>query len=175
VNSAFGRNLEFDDIYQHITSPESLYLLRQNKLVAMAAYTGKQFSSRHCLYVDGIAISPEMQGKGVFKAITLKAMKESYDFICLRTQNPRMYRALEKCCSRIFPGSETMPQIVKAIILDMAKDLNCSIDGNGVVKSYYGGLFYGIEPHHKKIDPLFKELGLNLHNGDGLLVTGETE
>ena len=139
----------------------------------MAAYTEKRFSGVYCLLVDGIAVFPEMQGKGVFSAITYAATKGHHDFICLRTQNPRMYRALEKHCEKVFPGVEEMPQSVKAITLDLAEYLGCSITGKCIVKGYYGGLFYGEEPHHKNIDPLFKKLGVNLHNGDGLLVTGK--
>lgn len=171
MNSAFGRNLEFDDIYNHVTSPESLYLLRQEKMVAMASYNKQKFADVDSLVVEGIAVAPEMQGKGIFKAITNHALNGEM-VICLRTQNPRMYRAMEKYCSETYPGEKDTPVVTKAITLDFAKYLRCAIDGNGVVKGYYGGLFYGQEPHHSKVDPLFQKLGVNLHNGDGLLVVG---
>jgi len=174
INRAFGRNLESDDIYVHVTQPEVVYLLRQQeKIVAMASYNVRKFADIESLVVEGIAVAPEMQGKGVFKTITDYALNGER-VVCLRTQNPRMYRALEKYCAETYPGEKDRPVITKAITLDFAKYLKCNIDGNGVVKGYYGGLFYGQEPHHSKVDSLFQKLGVNLHEGDGLLVVGET-
>ena len=48
------------------------------------------------------------------------------------------------------------------------------IDANGKINGYYGSLFYGIEPTHERIDPLFQKLGIDKNKGDGLLVVGTT-
>lgn len=171
MNSAFGRELDRGDIYQHVTSPEFVYLLRQQgKLVAMASYNKARLADKESLIVEGIAVLPEMQGRGVFRVMTDLA-RNGESLICLRTQNPRMYRALEKCCEQIFPGEISIPELRTAMI-DLARQMNCSVDENGVVRGYYGRLFYGEKPSHKAVDPLFARLGIDLNKGDGLLVVG---
>ncbi len=137
----------------------------------MASYNKRSFSGYPCLIVEGVCLDPSIQGRGVFKEITNQAISDEKR-ICLRTQNPRMFRALKKYCPKTYPSDEESPVDIKAATMDFAKYLGCNIDGNGVVKRYYGGLFYGQEPHHPQIDPLFKRLGVDLCKGDGLLVIG---
>jgi len=121
--------------------------------------------------VDGIALAPEMQGKGAFGEITREAYPKGNVF-CLRTQNPHMYRALEKYCLDIYPGTGEIPPAIREMRKDLADQLECEITDNGVIKGYYGGLFYGKEPRHERISGLFDDLGMDLHRGDSLLVIG---
>jgi len=137
----------------------------------MASFNSRKLSGIPCLIPEGVVIVPEMQGKGIFKRF-VDFVINGQALICLRTQNPRMYRALQKYCCSIYPGEEETPEAISAIIKDFAKFSNCEIDSNSVVKGYYGGLFYGETPHHQKIDPLFKKLGVDLDKGDGLLIAG---
>lgn len=171
VRRAFGRNLEYDDIYQHITSPENVYLLKNGEINAMASYNRRVLSGIPALVAEGIAVAPEIQGKGLFRMITDVA-RERESVICLRTQSPRMYRALEKYCSAIYPGPNSMPRAIGEIRGDLAEHLGCAIDEKGVVKGYYGGLFYAQEPAHKSVSPFFKEVGVDVNKGDALLVVG---
>ena len=173
VRASFGRDMDFQDVYDHITKPEEVYLLRNENLRAMASYSRQKFADQSALVVEGIAIVPEFQGRGIFRMITENMLLEE-TLICLRTQNPRMYRALQKCCSQVYPQKAESPVAIKAAILDFARHLGCNIDGFGVIKGYYGGLFYGQQPHHLEVDGLFQELGVDLHRGDGLLVIGKT-
>lgn len=164
--------MDYDDIYNHVTQPEEVYLLhKDDQLVAMGSYSRARFSGYPSLVVEGIAVSPEMQGRGVFREITAN-VENREEVICLRTQNPRMYRALEKYCKDVYPGQFKIPSKVREIREEFADSLNCEIDENGVVKGYYGGLFYGKIPYHEKVNLLFEELGVNLDKGDALLLVG---
>lgn len=172
MRSGFKRDLDFQDIYNHVTLPERVFLLRNAEIKAMASYNKRCFAGHSTLIVEGICIDPSIQGKGFFEKITRQAIKDE-SLICLRTQNPIMYKALANYCRNIYPNEkEESPDYIKAAIRDFARYLECVIDSNGVVKGYYGGLFYGKAPSHKDVDPLLKKLGVNLHNGDGLLVIG---
>ena len=124
------------------------------------------------LIVEGIAITPEFQGKGIFGDIANEALG-SDEYLCLRTQNPFMYKALSDFCYEIYPNGRDIPKHIMAMREEFAKSLGCDIDKNGVIKGYYGGLFYGEMPHHEKVDPLFKQLGVDLSKGDALLVIGQ--
>jgi|SRR3989338_9142137 len=174
VRRAFGREqMDYRDIYSHITSPETVFLAEEeNRVLAMASYNSVILSGIPSLIVEGIAIAPEAQGKGIFAKMTDEA-RNGECAVCLRTQNPRMYRALQKYCSFIYPNGKEMPSAIIEIRTALADCINCQIDENGIVRDYYGGLFYGEEPIHEKITSFFKEgLGLRLERGDALLCIG---
>lgn len=171
VRAGFGRNLDFQDIYNHLTNPEIVYLLRNDEIKAMASYSRKRFAQADSLVVEGISVAPEMQGRGIFKILTDHA-RNGENLLCLRTQNPMMYRALEKYCYTLYPGQDEDSNSLKAAILDFAKYLNCRIDGNGVVKACYGRLLSGHRFSHPRIDVLFRKLSINPSEGDAVLVAG---
>lgn len=155
-----------------MTSPEDIYLLRSDsEITAMASYNRRVFSGFPSLIVEGIAVTPKMQGKEVFKAMTDNAINGEA-VICLRTQSPRMYRALEKYCASTYPCQNEIPEAVKAIRSDFARHLLCSPDELGIIRGYYGELFYGEEPKHKGVSNFFRTCGINLNNGDALLAIG---
>ena len=176
VRRAFGRpDMDYQDIYDHVVSPDRLLVLIENKskgVLAMGGYSTRTFSGEPSLIVDGVAIAPEMQGKSLFRDIT-EALCLDESFVCLRTSNPRLYRALENCCSAVYPGKKPMPKSVRKIRDEFASHTGCEITEEGIVRGYYGGsLFYGEEPFHKGSSPFFRELGVDIHKGDALLVVG---
>lgn len=172
VRNGFGRSLDFSDIYKHVTSPEQVYLLRDKNIKAMASYNTKMFYGVPTLIVEGIALEQEVQGKGIFALLTDNALT-SEQAICLRTQNPRMYRALEKFCGKVYPNKKGTPQIMQSLLREFAKYTDSTLDERGVVRGYYGSLFYGQEPTHCEISRFFKEtLKMDLSKGDAVLAIG---
>ena len=165
--------MDYQDIYLHVTSPETVFLAEEhNRVLAMASYNSVVLSGIPSLIVEGIAIEPETQGKGIFAKMTDVARDREYA-VCLRTQNPRMYRALQKYCSLIYPNEREIPSAITEIRTALAESMGCKINERGVVGGYYGGLFYGEEPIHPKVTSFFKEeLELNLERGDALLCIG---
>ncbi|MDO8516586.1 MAG: hypothetical protein Q7S33_00520 [Nanoarchaeota archaeon] len=168
--------MDYQDIYLHVTSPEIVFLAedisRQNNVLAMASYNSTVLSGIPSLIVEGIAIAPEAQGKGIFSRMTDEARNSEYA-ICLRTQNPRMYRALQKYCYAVYPNKIEIPSAIVEMRKALAEYTGCQMDNKGVVKGYYGGLFYGEEPLHPTITSLFKEeFGLKSERGDALLCIG---
>jgi len=145
--------------------------LLNRKVSAMASYNKQILSGLPSLIVEGIAVNPALQGKGFFRSVTDIA-RDGEAVICLRTQNPRMYRALENYCSYIYPCVEQTPEAIRVIIDDLARHMNCQIDEKGIVRGCYGGLFYGEEPTHKNVSSFFDALGMKLNKGDALLVAG---
>jgi hypothetical protein len=172
VRSGFGRNLDFEDIYKHVTAPEEVYLLRNKDILAMASYNTRNFCGFDSLIVEGIALSPKVQGKGVFRLLADQAVDDK-KLIFLRTQNPRMYRALEKYCSAIYPSTINFSGNNNRFLEEFAHYLGCKIDEKCVVRGYYGGLFYGEEPKHCEVGRFFKEdLKMDLSKGDAVLAVG---
>ena len=138
----------------------------------MRSQTRSIFSGIPSLILEGIAIDPSLHGKGIYGRL-LSEIYEGETILCLRTQNPRVYAALEKYCRTIYPKEEETPKAIQEIQKSFAESLRCQIDENGVVKGYYGNLFYGTEPLHARVSPFFKErLKMDLHKGDAVLVIG---
>ena len=185
MRNGFGRNLDFQDIYNHVTSPDEVYLLRNGDIKAMASYNRRVFADTPSLVVEGIAMDSSVQGKGVFGEITQNVVN-SESVICLRTQNPRMYRALQKFRDKIHPRQRRTSEnpfylafdfadntFCKELIGEFANYLNCKIDDKGVIRGYYRGLFYGEEPTHCEVSKFFKDdLKMDLSKGDAVLAMG---
>lgn len=172
VRDGFERELDYNDIYLHATSPDSLYLLMdQKKVLGMASYNRTNFATLPALVVEGISLAQEAQRNGMFSKITNQAINGE-SLVCLRTQSPRMYRALEKYCTSIFPGNDKIPDEIRAARDDLAIHLGCESNEDGIVKEFYGGLFYGKEPRHEQASMLFSKLGVDLEKGDALLCVG---
>jgi hypothetical protein len=153
--------------------PETVYLLLQkNKPVAMASYNAKIISGFPSIIVEGIAVDPKFQGRGVFRELTsLENTTEAV--ILLRTQSPRMYAALANYCSFVHPTIGQMPEAVRGLQKGFAAYLNCNADQRGIVRGHYGGLLYGTEPQHTRFSKLLKkDLGMKLHKGDAALLVG---
>jgi hypothetical protein len=164
--------MDYQDIYLHATSPKTVFLAEeQDRVLAMASFNSVSLSGISSLIVEGIAIEPESQGKGIFSRMTDMARDEEYA-VCLRTQNPKMYRALQKYCSSIYPNGKEMPSGIREVRKELAKCMGCQINENGIIERHYGGLFYGKEPTHPKITSFFKELDLKLERGDAILCIG---
>jgi hypothetical protein len=93
--------------------------------------------------------------------------------VCLRTQNPHMYWALEKKCRIVYPNLETeTPEAVRIIRREYGDFLNCGPDEFGVVRGVYGRSLYGKQKVHPKVSKLFEKMKMNLSAGDGLIVMG---
>ncbi len=138
----------------------------------MASYNTRDFCGISSLIVEGIALSPNVQGKGVFGLLTNCAIDQQKR-ICLRTQNPRMYKALKNFCRDIYPTSRKTPKKIRHALEEFAEYTNSKLDDFGVVRRYYGNLFYGEEPTHCEISKFFKEhLKMDLFAGDAVLAMG---
>ena len=173
VRRAFGRDLEFEDIYNHVTLPQEVCLLRKDgHIVAMRSHNRKVLSGIPSLVLEGAAIDPSLHGNGIYGRL-LAEIHRGESAICLRTQNPRVYAGLERYCTAVYPGEDEMPSAIREIQKALASDFGCEMDENGVVRGHYGHLFYGEEPFHERVSPFFKErLGMDLHRGDAVLVVG---
>lgn len=165
--------MDYQDIYLHTTAPEIVFLAEeQNRVLAMASYTSTMLSGIPSLIVEGVAIAPYAQGKGVFAQLT-DAARRGESAVCLRTQNPRMYKALQNYCIVTYPETSEVPPAIVNLRSALAENLGCVSDERGIIRKYYGGLFYGEEPTHPHATFFFKkELGLYLEDGDALLCVG---
>lgn len=173
VRNAFASQMEYEDVYNHLTQPEKVYLVfNHSEVVGMGSYSEKVFSGIPTLTADGIAIREDFQGRGVFSKLT-DLVLNGERIICLRTQNPHMYRALEKKCKIVYPNLETeIPDALKLIRNEYGKFLNCTSDEFGIVRGIYGKSLYGKLKVHPKTSLLFEKIGLRINHGDGLLVVG---
>jgi hypothetical protein len=174
VRNAFGKDLDMEDIYQHLTKPDEVFLLRnfQDKVIAMRSHSRVSLSGVPSVVLDGAAIGPDYHGRGIY-GLLLSEIEGSERVMCLRTQNPRIYASLNSYCRKVFPNYRETPKDIRNLLNSFANYLNCEVDSNFVIRGYYGGLFYGEEPTHEKFSLLFKEkLKMDLSKGDAVLLAG---
>jgi len=173
VKDAFSSPMEFEDVYQHLTLPEKVYLLfNEDEVIGMGSYSQKVFSGIPVLTTDGVAIKEKFQGKGLFSELT-DLVLNGERVICLRTQNPHMYRALEKKCNIVYPNTKTgIPEALKLVRNEYGNFLNCNLDEFGIARKFYGKSLYGKIKYHPLVSRLFEEMKMNISAGDGLIVMG---
>lgn len=174
VRRAFGREMDFEDVYNHVTHPQEVFLLRDNlgKLIAMRSHNRVIFSGLPSLVLEGAAIDPEYHGRGVYQ-ILLSEIDKRGRIMFLRTQNPRVYAAFSRFCDTVYPNERETPEAIAALLKAFSEYLRCKTDENFVVKGQYGHMLYGNEPSHKDLSDFFnKKLGMDLSNGDAVLLAG---
>lgn len=174
VRDAFGTPMTEEDIYQHLTMPGKVYLLRDSAgILGMCSYTPKKIAGRDLLFVDGIAIDPKRQAQGIFGEVTQIA-SEQEEFLALKTQNPRMYRALEKFCGVTYPNeSLVFPEDILPLMKNLAQDLKLNVDKSMVARGFYGTSLYPKMPVHRSGSRLFDNiLQVNYSRGDSVLCLG---
>lgn len=173
VNASFGKILTEEDIFEHITTPDEVCLLRENgTLLAMRSHSRTILSGFPTTILEGAAIHPNVQGNGLY-SLLLDQITFQTPVYGTRTQNPHTYVALEKYCSAIYPANNYTPDAIVAIRNDLAKYFGSSITEKGVVKDHYGSLFYGEEPKHQRISKFFSdELDMDIYRGDAVLLLG---
>lgn len=138
----------------------------------MSSYNKRNLSGFPSLIEEGIVVDPSFQGRSIFGTLTDVA-RTNEAVICLRTQNPNMYRALEKYCSETYPGKIKEPTAVQAVRSSLEEHLSCKADEKGVVKGFYGGTLYGSKPSHPVITPFFEDqLNMDFEKGDAVLAVG---
>ena len=104
VREAFGTEMTEQDIYEHLTIPQKVFLLRNGRgIFAMGSYTSKDIQGKSILYIEGVAIHPLMQGRRVFEEMTSQVLEDE-TYLSLRTQSPRMYSAFTKLCGSVYPN-----------------------------------------------------------------------
>ena len=171
VREAFGSNIDEEDIYHHVVSPEKVYLLRgeENQPVGMFSYTTKNIFGKELLYIEGIAISKKFQGRGVTQAVN-SVVHSGENYIGMRTQNPHMYRVLEKFCDKTYPSINGE---LSELVFDLGKVLGMRLDDKGVARGYYGKSLYGKVNLHPRISHLFDNiLKMNYNEGDSVVCVG---
>lgn len=174
VRAAFGTEMTEEDIYEHLTMPKKVYLLRnQGKIFAMGAFTPKDIENEKVLYVDGIAIHPQLQGKQVFEQIASKAL-DAERFLSLRTQSPRMYAAFSRLCNFVYPNeSMSCPENLFLLFKGTGENLGMKLDEKGVARGLYGKSLYPKEQTHHTASRLFNDiLKVNYGAGDSVLCIG---
>lgn len=171
VRKAFGSEMTYDDVCNHLKEPDETYIIfdKNEKIKGMACYSNKDLIIGDCLYVDGIALSPDIQGKGIFNIMTSICLKDkpTIHLVGLRTQNPNMYQALKNYTDEISPHSKDDGLNIAKRLL--AKEMDVDINKQGVIKNCYGKSLYTKIP---KENPDFKKLRLNYDKGDSVICVG---
>jgi hypothetical protein len=177
VRAAFGTEMSEKDIYNHLVIPEQVYLMIDDEgIFGMCSYSTKNIDNYQILFVEGIAIDPKKQGCGLFEKATNIAITNE-EYIGLKTQSPRMYRALEKFCDEIYPNKKMdFSQEADYLISKLSENMNLDVDEKKVARGIYGAALYTQPQLHKEASELFDGiLKVDYNKGDSVLCLGKIQ
>ncbi|MDE1768445.1 MAG: GNAT family N-acetyltransferase, partial [Candidatus Micrarchaeota archaeon] len=137
TRKGFGReDMDREEVLDHILETDILHLLKiDGRLIGFASYSVFDMNirpnptfPRRILYLNGVVMDKESQGKGVGPASILEALKEHLpDALTLRTQNPAMYSAVKKISAGIGLEHKLFPSLRNVVDVearDIAKGLS---------------------------------------------------
>ncbi len=100
------------------------------------------------LYLVGIMVDPEFQGKLISQHLVLHALSlTGCKYLGLRTQNPVMWSSARHLCSSWYPTPDTeIPTELLEIAQKYAVEVSASYP---VAVGFYGQPLYGTKPMHR--------------------------
>ncbi len=132
------------DVESHLLGGQLVYGVYQGEIVKGFAIFN---TFDDLLYLSGIILMPEVQGKGVAAQVVRFAQASTNaKYLALRTQSLRMWVAGRTLCREWLPSSEPSDSILHHLGRDMAGRLNM---GYPIARRCYGGPLYGEKPVHR--------------------------
>ncbi len=184
TRNGFGSEITREDVEHHVLDVDELYLVKENDhLIGFASYDNLIYDKQDILYLSGMVIDPEHQGKGIFGRVNSKIIKqESPDLFAMRTQNPAIYSATAKLSSEIYPNnvtaSSSVPSDIQSIGNYIAKEF-LSMDNfnqnNLVSRNTYGHSLYGSIPEVKTKSFFDSKLTLDYDKGDSIILVAKPD
>ncbi len=199
----FGTDMADEDVLEHLLNTDRLQLLYVGKqLVGFVSYRHIEIQIKDCpgsyeetkkvLYLSGVVMEKEHQGRRLCRMALIEAFKENgYYALALRTQNPAMYASVKRVAEemnfegRLFPsvsqGSapETVAMHEATHIAKEISDMlgEKSFDPLNLTdrKTYGRALNDTVPKVNRKVEKLFKDLGIKREDGDSVIVVAILE
>lgn len=140
-----------------------------NELIGFAIFNSL---SDHLLYLSGIILLPEFQGKGIAKYAISRVMNDlGCEYLALRTQSPIMWGALRGVCAKVYPflSFRQNSQLSK-----YGEEAAIKIGSKYPIHhGYYGGPLYGKKPiHHQAFVQSWWDSICSFERGDAVICVG---
>lgn len=133
------------DVQQHLQAGELWTVVRGAQTVG---YTIVRRYFTDTLYIVGIMLLPQWQGKGVCERVVMATRQPTDQFLALRTASPIMWAAGNRICNGSWlpsPRSVTDHPLFERG-MRLASEIGCS--GFPHSPGFYGSPLYGVEPRH---------------------------
>lgn len=184
TRDGFGTEVTVDDITRHVLGVDVLYLaLERDRLVGFGSFEHLHLAGEDVLYLCGTVFAREHQCHGLMSSIIDRAVKESgMQFIATRTQNPILYVALSRRCSKLYPNGNSgiPPEPFRTVAAELAKHLKMrGFDPESLTEiGTYGGCMTDRPPHYggpnSEAARRFAGFGLMPERGDSVILVGRT-
>jgi len=156
------------DVQCHLMMGERVYgVYEEGRLMGFAIFD----IFAEVLYLSGIILMPEMQGKGVAGQVVRFVQEASGTrYLALRTQSLRMWVAGKNMCREWYPCVQPNDGMLHILGLEIARYLNMT---KTIEPGCYGGPLYGNKPVYR--DPQLQawwDSICNFERGDAVLCVG---
>jgi hypothetical protein len=173
ARNGFGSGMTQEDVFNHLVTPQNVLLGYdcEGRLGVMYAYSVLRPIKKQHLYVDGVVVRKDLQGRGLFPALT-KLLKRDSQLLSLRTSSARMFESHYRVCGDTFVHSFPKNTNLQKEVFALAALLDMEVDENGVQKGFYPQSLYSKPQTVYGYDYLPK-LGVDPEKGDAILVVGK--
>lgn len=168
----------WQDTKYHLETGEHLYLVCNESIVAYGVFNFWTKDAFSILYLSGIIVDPDHQGKGISSSLLGIVMEDfNPQLLAARTQNPVMYESIRRSCGKVYPADSIIPpvdiqtvgQFIAVDKLNMVNYDQVSMLGKGT----YGSCLYGSEPvSRNSIMEYWFKGEVDLSNGDAMIIVG---
>lgn len=169
-----------EDTQNHVLNCQHLWLYEEyGRLLAFTTWDEYEVDGAKVLYLGGVMVAPEAQGKGV-AASMIDSAWERYPsrYLVAQTQNPVMYSSLLRGGFQVYPSkSIRSPGEVLRVALGVTKARGWVVlDGaNPQFRlGTYGKCLYGVRPvdRDEEVERFFSQ-NLDFNRGDAFLLVAE--
>lgn len=178
ANSA-NFNTDFNDVYEHLFFGDNLMLVfafdENKKMVGFSSiFLSKEANGTPHIHLNGIIVKPEYQNRGLAKLMLSRAVGYVYGLnnksaesgfkvsLSARTQNPAVYRLMQKSSKKLSPNvNGVVCKKHYAIVKKMDKDLKPFLgdyDKEFIVKNAYPSSKVQANVKNEEVKVLFSKL-----------------
>ncbi len=191
TRNGFGTDISDESVKEHVMGSNILQLLKvEGAPVGFASYDMIEVTPGNgvgrerqlsVLYLRGIVVEKEHQGRGFFKEALSQAIgQNSPDVLSMRTQNPLIYMATKRLVGRMYPNGGVYPSVTlghnehaHSLGLEIAKRLGMRRYEDSEFReqrTYETALNDTVPRVDEETERLFSSLRINRNRGDSIVI-----
>ncbi|MBT7903511.1 hypothetical protein HN587_06635 [Candidatus Woesearchaeota archaeon] len=172
---SFGRWLPYEAIDGRTREADYVLLLkRDERVIGYAVNEVMELAGKTVNYYNTILLRREIQHQGIAEPLfKLELALGPSDYLLSRTQNPALYRAMDRLCSqtgyKMHPNGVEVPEALKKIVLAYDPEVGADLVKRGV---YFGrALMYDTPKPKTEEAHIWEKLGVE--KGDAIMLVAE--
>ncbi|RLG17050.1 hypothetical protein DRN62_02320 [Nanoarchaeota archaeon] len=174
AEDGFGKKVPMEEVKHNTLETNGIFVVYDdNEPMGFTSYELRDIDGIRVGFLRGTVIRRAFQGRGLFKHLCQRLIRvfeeEGIRFVATRTQNPRVYRALQRLLPELYP---TTRGEVPESVFELAKKIRKDVTRELIIPGLYGRQLTGekVLAKEESVNALFSKL--NTEEGDAYLLIG---